>query len=1374
MTSDAQPAEGTTVPTYRPREYQLEMLEASLRENIIVAMGTGSAPEVALGFLRSKYHSFDSELSVISSPRAVLRIQRELETCHPDKLIWFLAPTVALCTQQYETICSDIPSVGARLLTGADNLDTWSEQAIWDAALNNIRVVVSTPDVLSDALSHGFVRISQLALIIFDEAHHSNMVPAIVHMGLDIEADPYIRRLTKEPGSAGKLQQLRTTRETNCNMALRKLIKRSCHLLEELGPWAADYFIHASTQLVKETAGDASMLSDPEIEEQQYVADFLSKIPEPDLTDTENLAISPKLGSLIAFLKDVHSPDISGLVFVEQRATVSAMVKLLSVHPDTRDRFRCAPYVGWANSANRRDLVGELINTKGQHTTLAEFRDGRKNLIITTNVLEEGIDVSACSLVVCFNKPRNLKSFIQRRGRARQKKSTYAIMFAMDDTSADLKRWENLEKYMIEAYQNEERRLRDLQALEMLDENVPDELFVESTGAKLTADDALKHLYHFCAILPSQSYGNGPAQPTFSFRQDNDGLVKGVVTLPNCVDQAVRRMTGRLWWHSERAARKDAAFQAYKSLYKHGLLNDHLLPLTEKQEEDIESETVKLPGTVKVQSQWDPWVDVAHAWSSASKVHRTRIEINLNDVYYQHLSMALTGPMELPEIKSIDLFWNSTSTFTLSFIAESQPSTITQKDLAVYRDVTSFYLQAPHSRPPPCEKNDYVMLFSPFMASDRLETWLQNNNGSNTLPQVYANGTRPMYMGLIRGPYNKPYTFHEWIILQQDSTRPEVRVKCCKLPRRRNLLERFLTPNAGDTGDLGHTSKYRTFREDECTVDKFPVIQALFGLFIPLILHAVEKLLVATRLRDTILKDVGFQNVNHIVTAISLPAVAQMANYERYEFLGDCILKFVVSYRLFVQYPRWHEGYLSQSRDATVNNQRLARAALKTGLDAFIITEVLRPRKWSAPLISEKTRCTPGTRNIHRKALADVVEALIGAAYIEGGLRMARICIHTFLPEISVSPPDIASIPRFQNCVYFDTRLQQEIGYKFKDESFLAEALTHPSCDFDVKTQSYQRLEFLGDAVLDMLIVSTITKHSTMEMPPGAMTQLKAAFVNAQLLAFLCMEFGFTTEKTENPVPQVTARGKTTEAGTGTVPFTQKKSTEKIALWTFMRFRSYEIRTARDAAVKRHSLLREEILSSLYNSSMHPWESLSRLNADKFFSDLIESVLGAIFVDSGGNLSECEKFVERIGLLGPLRRYLEESVMPTHPVNSLQHLMGATRVQFRFWKARVPSDGSETTGVEIEDGTEDSRNQQRYFNCSIVTADGKELGSARGCLSKEEAQTRAACAVIKAIQENGLASVAGQNGQGQNGGSDTETAVDVPSDPVESTSSNHS
>jgi ERCC4-related helicase len=50
---------------------------------------------------------------------------------------------------------------------------------------------------------------------------------------------------------------------------------------------------------------------------------------------------------------------------------------------------------------------------------LNDFQQRRKNLIISTNVLEEGIDITACYMVICFNKPPNLKSFVQRRGRAR-------------------------------------------------------------------------------------------------------------------------------------------------------------------------------------------------------------------------------------------------------------------------------------------------------------------------------------------------------------------------------------------------------------------------------------------------------------------------------------------------------------------------------------------------------------------------------------------------------------------------------------------------------------------------------------------------------------------------------------------------------------------------------------------------------------------------------------------------------------------------------------------------------------------------------------------------------------------------------------------
>ncbi len=55
------------------------------------------------------------------------------------------------------------------MLSGADNVDTWSDNRIWDDYLNNVRVVVSTYQVLLDAITHAFVKMSQLCLIVFDE-----------------------------------------------------------------------------------------------------------------------------------------------------------------------------------------------------------------------------------------------------------------------------------------------------------------------------------------------------------------------------------------------------------------------------------------------------------------------------------------------------------------------------------------------------------------------------------------------------------------------------------------------------------------------------------------------------------------------------------------------------------------------------------------------------------------------------------------------------------------------------------------------------------------------------------------------------------------------------------------------------------------------------------------------------------------------------------------------------------------------------------------------------------------------------------------------------------------------------------------------------
>lgn len=56
-----------------------------------------------------------------------------------------------------------------KYLSGADGVDRWTDQKLWDLVLANVKVVVSTYQILLDALTHGFIEMERLALIVFDE-----------------------------------------------------------------------------------------------------------------------------------------------------------------------------------------------------------------------------------------------------------------------------------------------------------------------------------------------------------------------------------------------------------------------------------------------------------------------------------------------------------------------------------------------------------------------------------------------------------------------------------------------------------------------------------------------------------------------------------------------------------------------------------------------------------------------------------------------------------------------------------------------------------------------------------------------------------------------------------------------------------------------------------------------------------------------------------------------------------------------------------------------------------------------------------------------------------------------------------------------------
>lgn len=92
---------------------------------------------------------------------------------------------------------------------------------------------------------------------------------------------------------------------------------------------------------------------------------------------------------------------------------------------------------------------------------------------------------------------------------------------------------------------------------------------------------------------------------------------------------------------------------------------------------------------------------------------------------------------------------------------------------------------------------------------------------------------------------------------------------------------------------------------------------------------------------------------------------------ERLEFLGDAILEFVASKEIFTKYPDKEEGYLTALRANLVNTVALAQVAIKLDLGKDIF-------------LSKGEEDGGGRTN--QSLLADTVEAIIGAIFIDKGI----------------------------------------------------------------------------------------------------------------------------------------------------------------------------------------------------------------------------------------------------------------------------------------------------------------------------------------------------------------------------------------------------
>lgn len=91
--------------------------------------------------------------------------------------------------------------------------------------------------------------------------------------------------------------------------------------------------------------------------------------------------------------------------------------------------------------------------------------------------------------------------------------------------------------------------------------------------------------------------------------------------------------------------------------------------------------------------------------------------------------------------------------------------------------------------------------------------------------------------------------------------------------------------------------------------------------------------------------------------------------------------------------------------------------------------------------------------------------------------------------------------------------LQEKIGYQFQEEALLKQALTHSSFANEQKInklKNYERLEFLGDAVLE-LISSEFLYNENVDMPEGQLTRLRASMVCEPALAYCARDINLNS-----------------------------------------------------------------------------------------------------------------------------------------------------------------------------------------------------------------------------------------------------------------------
>ncbi|RFU77078.1 endoribonuclease dicer [Trichoderma arundinaceum] len=1004
----------------------------------------------------------------------------------------------------------------------------------------------------------------------------------------------------------------------------------------------------------------------------------------------------------------------------ELSSKVKTLYEVLEDAFCNRQAKRCIVFVQARSTAF---LLADLFRQPGMHIpgmkdqimALQQFRQGETNCLFATSVAEEGIDVPECDVIIRFDLYASAIQYIQSKGRARQSSSLYVSM---------------MEEGNMEHMRKLRRATRDAHALRQFCSTLPEDRKVQDfiigpelladheqanqktytiaeTGARLTFISSLEVLARFASSFP-HNVEDGSPQLEYIVNCVAKKFIARVI-LPEA--SPVKTVAGEVH-KNKQMARCSAAFEACVQLIKKKYIDEHLQPAISKKLPEMRSARLAISSDKR--SEYDMRIK-PDFWSAClgqglpATLYRTTVALDRPAALGRSSRpLILLTRQPLPDVPSAPLFFGGGQATVMRLSNSHTPIEPSPQEIEALAGFTIRFFAHVFSKEYDAKPHEIPYFIAPCDASSshdekgkidwEVVRYVHENehlHWEDAPSQFFKDklaidlwdGSRKFILNGINDelkpcdptpkgvpqPRSSSYKKTEQTIKEYSNSlslpsrkkrnwrddQPVINAEL--LSTRRDFLDEFFVDDEVDG------TCYIIL--EPLVVSPLPIDVVTMALVLPVVMYRIDSSLIALETcsflglgirsdlaLEAMTKD-SFNTEEHGEHQVDFqPGMGK--NYERLEFLGDTFLKMATTISVYTRFPGGDEFEYHVLRMLMLCNKNMFKHAVDRNLPAYIRTRAFDRRTWYPSNMTLKRGKAARTETKHclsDKSIADVCEALIGAAYMTGSVKDMDMAVKAVTAMVK---SENHTMTKFDD--YFAAyeapkwhsqqttaaqlltvdKIAEITGYRFECAPLLRSAFRHPSYVFESNIRDYQRLEFLGDALLDMAVVDYLFRRFP-EADPKWLTEHKTAMVSNQFLGCVCVKLGLH---------------KHILVATSTL------------LGSIKEYAS-QLEQAEDTArQKSQGSGVETALSEAQGVPRNFWVEIQQ--PPKALADVVEAVVGAMFVDSGYSFSVVLDFFTKF-----IQPFFEDMALYTsfasnHPVTAMAHKL---QVDFccNQWKLHV-------------------------------------------------------------------------------------------------------